>query len=241
MRKFVGIDLAAEADRTGLAFISESAGRCVVEPVDVGADDDVITRAFVDAEKIGIDVPLGWPELFIKLIATHAVHTLAAPETTDRKWRRSLTMRATDIAVHERTGVWPLSVATERIAYAAILWAGIEANLRAKGWSVPRDGSAALVEVYPAAALRCWALQHRGYKGAKNADARSLLVDSLSMRFPKLEWNGHADHCIDDDNALDAVLAALIAYEAFCGRCVPPPDDLSSVVGHEGWIWIPQT
>lgn len=241
MKMFAGVDLAAEASRTGLALLSESDGKCLVERLQVGADDISITDTISIAERTGVDVPFGWPDRFVELITAHSAQELHPPQSTDREWRRGNAMRATDVAVHEQTGIWPLSVATERIAYAAMRWAGIEASLRENGMRVARDGSGAILEVYPAAALKRWSLQHRGYKGTNNSASRLELVAGLSERTSYLDWNGHRDQCIEDDNALDAVLAALIAYEAFSGRCVPPPDELLTVVEREGWIWIPRS
>lgn len=131
-------------------------------------------------------------------------------------------------------------MATERIAYAAMRWAGIEARLKAEEVPVVRDGSDAVYEVYPAAALKAWGLQHRGYKGQKNSEVRHQLVDELSKTFPNLEWNGHRDLCVADDNALDAALAAIIALEAYLGRCEPAPAELQSSARREGWIWVPR-
>jgi hypothetical protein len=149
-------------------------------------------------------------------------------------------MRFTDREVHRRTGLTPLSVSTDRIAHPALRWAGIEARLRDSGFGVARDGSGVVCEVYPAAALRCWSLTHRGYKGPKNAGERADLVVALSETLTWLDWNGHQDQCAADDNALDAVLAALVAREAARGRCAPPPEELREVVCREGWIWLPQ-
>ena len=119
-------------------------------------------------------------------------------------------------------------------------WAGIEAQLGELGLSPGRDGSGVICEVYPAAALRCWSLPHRGYKGTKNSALRADLVARLSRQLTWLDWNGHQSLCIADDNALDAVLAAVIAREVERGRCVPPPDELRDVAAREGWIWLPQ-
>lgn len=238
---FAGIDLAAEASRTGLALISELGGRLVLERLQVGADDASIIDTIAISERAGVDVPFGWPDQFVELITAHSAQELHPPQSTDRKWRRGKAMRVTDVAVHEQTGIWPLSVATERIADAAMRWTGIEASLREKGMRVARDGSGALIEVYPAAALKQWSLQHRGYKGTNNSTSRFEIVAALSERAVDLDWNGHRDQSIADDNALDAVLAALIAYEVFNGRCVPPPNELLPVVEREGWIWVPKS
>ena len=236
---FVGIDLAADPVRTGFA-VMRGDGRSVLESVEVGAEDETIIEAIRIATRAGVDVPLGWPEPFVDLVREHAAGTLPAPGTTGPQWRRALAMRTTDREVHRRIGLTPLSVSTDRIAHPAMRWAGIEARLRELGLSPSRDGSGVICEVYPAAALRCWSLPYRGYKGMKNSAARADLVARLSRQLSWLDWNGHQDLCAADDNALDAVLAAVIAREVELSRCVPPPDELRDVASREGWIWLPQ-
>ncbi|ROR72189.1 uncharacterized protein DUF429 [Bogoriella caseilytica] len=211
----------------------------VLEHVLVGATDEDLVAAIETAGRTGVDVPLGWPARFVDLVSAHATASLPAPASTGSDWRRSLAMRVTDRDVHRRTGLTPLSVSTDRIAYPALRWAGIEARLREQGTDVSRDGSGAVIEVYPAAALRCWSLPHRGYKETKNAGARLGLVTELEARTPWLDWNGHRDLCAADDNALDAVIAALITREASLGACEPPPEDLREIARQEGWIWLP--
>jgi hypothetical protein len=237
---FVGVDLAAQPRRTGLAVLRDLGGTLLVTQARSGAEDDELVRAITGSVKTGVDVPVGWPDRFVDLLAAHAAGTLSPPDSTGDAWRRDLAMRATDLAVHRRTGLTPLSVSTDRIAHPALRWAGIEARLRASGLDVARDGSGMLCEVYPAAALRAWSLPHRGYKGTKNAAPRSELVAALSRAVPALDWNGHRERCTADDDALDAVLAALIAREVTHGRAEPPPPELREVARREGWIWVPR-
>lgn len=239
-RTYVGIDLAAQPRRTGLAVLREDGERCVLDQVRLGAEDGALLEAASGATKAGIDVPLGWPRRFVQLLAAHAVHELPAPESTGDDWRRDLAMRATDRVVHRRTGLTPLSVSTDRIAHPALRWAGIEARLRDRGLDVARDGSGGICEVYPAAALQIWGLTHRGYKGVKNQVPRAALVDSLSARLPCLDWNGHRGLCASEDDALDAVLAALIAREVEHGRADPPDAEHLELARQEGWIWLPR-
>lgn len=237
---FVGVDLAAQPRRTGLAVLREADGSVVVEVARSGAEDDDLLAVIPGSAKTGVDVPLGWPDRFVDLVTAHAAGTLCPPDSTGDAWRRDLAMRATDLSVHQRTGLTPLSVSTDRIAHPALRWAGIEARLRASGLDVSRDGSGTICEVYPAAALRAWSLPHRGYKGTKNAAPRSELVAALSRTIPALDWNGHRELCTADDDALDAVLAALIAREVAQGRAEPPPQELREVARREGWIWVPR-
>lgn len=148
-------------------------------------------------------------------------------------------MRKTDLEVHRRTGLVPLSVVADRIAHAAIRWAGIEARLKEAGVNAARDGSGVICEVYPAAALKRWSMPFRGYKRRENAQARHELVMTLSDAFRWLDWADHKETCSRDDNALDAVLAALIARQVAGGACEGPPDELLETVRTEGWIWLP--
>ncbi len=175
---FVGIDLAADVKRTGLAVLREGAGNVVVDGVLVGATDEDLIDATQVAARAGVDVPFGWPKDFVETIYAHASGTLEAPASTGSEWRRNLALRATDQAVHQRTGLTPLSVSTDRIAYPALRWAGIEARLRDMGTEVARDGAGVVCEVYPAAALKVWGLPHRGYKGLKNSAKRAAYFRS---------------------------------------------------------------
>src|SRR5699024_821159 len=126
----VGIDLAADPRRTGLAALRESGGTVLVEQVTVGADDTLIVETVEAADYVGIDVPLGWPQRFVDLLSLHAAGTLPAPASTAPEWRRGLAMRDTDREVHRRTGLTPVGVFANRIAHPALPRAVAEARLR---------------------------------------------------------------------------------------------------------------
>src|SRR5699024_32255 len=70
---------------------------------------------------------------------------------------------------------------------------------------------------------------------------RAALVDALAARLPDLDWNGHRPLCESEDDALDAVLAALIAREVAQGRAVPPREEELELARQEGWIWLPRS
>lgn len=240
--RYVGLDLAAQDRRTGLAVLREedpASGALVLEEAATGADDALIAQRVRGAGKVGVDVPVGWPRGFVELLAAQATGTLSPPGSTGDEWRRGLAMRETDRAVHARTGLTPLSVSTDRIAHPALRWSGIEARLREEGIDVARDGNGRICEVYPAAALRRWGLPHRGYKGTGGRAARRGLVEALGGRFPGLDWAGRDAACVEEDDVLDAVIAALMAREVARGRAVPPPDPLRETALVEGWIWLP--
>ncbi|WP_275542300.1 DUF429 domain-containing protein [Brachybacterium vulturis] len=46
--------------------------------------------------------------------------------------------------------------------------------------------------------------------------------------------------CTDDDNALDALIAAGVARDVDLGRAAPPPPELADLAAGEGWIWLPE-
>lgn len=237
--KYCGIDLAANPKFTGLAILAQRGDTLHLESITLGIDDEHIINAVQHATQTGVDVPVGWPKPFVEFIAAQAQHTLAAPESTDGPWRKTLAMRATDIDVHRRTGITPLSVSTNLLAYPAFRWAGIEAHLRQLGLNVARDGSGIIAEVYPAAALHRWNIPHTGYKGARNQATRQHILTALAARFPELEFNDYESLMLADDNALDALLSALVAHLITAGQCEGPPEELRELALVEGWIWIP--
>jgi Protein of unknown function (DUF429) len=83
------------------------------------------------ASKTGIDCPFGWPAAFVSFVtAHHASHPIPADGTGSR---RNVTMRRTDLFVHEQLGLTPLSVSADRIAHVALRCAVLLAKLEAAG------------------------------------------------------------------------------------------------------------
>jgi predicted nuclease with RNAse H fold len=219
----VGVDLATEPAKTAMAVLRWSATGAAVQSLVLDVDDAAITNAATHADKLGIDCPLGWPDDFLVFLQEHhAGHVVAPQEVAGRDWRRKLAYRATDRAVRERTGLTPLSVAADRIGLTAMRAAGILSRLAAEGRPVDRAGNGIVVEVYPAASLRCWGLPFRAYKGRKRRAAREALIDALLKRTPWLDLGAYVDLCADSDDALDAVIAALTSRAAPSPRRVPP-------------------
>lgn len=167
--------------------------------------------------------------------------TGAGRGTTDESWRSTAILRTTDRELHARTGLRPLSVSSDRIAYPALRWAALERTLRAEGMDCSRDGSGRISEVYPAGALQAWNLPHHGYKGSAGAGVREQIITRLMELLPWLDWNRTEDLCLRNDNALDALLAALSAREVRLGAVPPPPPQLRADALVEGWIMTPIT
>jgi predicted nuclease with RNAse H fold len=134
-----------------------------------------------------------------------------------------------------------LSVSADRIAHVVLRCAVLLAKLDAAGDPVDRSGSGPVAEVYPAASLRSWGLDHRSYKNRANTDALGHLVDQLLDKAPWLECAGHEEAMRRSHDAFDAVIAAMTARAAALGQTFPAAgDDLAAAAAAaEGWIVIP--
>ncbi len=254
MTRVAGVDLAAEAAGTALAVLRAGGGAVALESLTPGCDDQTIVRATRDVELIGIDCAFGWPRGFVDFVARHsgavegsaagggvqpADPTAALAPTGDLAWRRRLAYRETDRFVTERTGARPLSVATDRLGMTALRCAVLLQRLAADGRVVDRSGQngSAVVEVYPAMALRVWGLARPGYKTAP--DARRALIAHLEQAAPWLQLGEHRTLMTTSADALDAVLAALVALAHGHGASIPPEPHQQALAASEGWIAIP--
>ncbi len=232
----LGVDLAASPKRTAVCWIDWADGRAEIRDARAGATDEELLGWFERADKVGIDAPFGWPDAFVESIASHR---------EGRPWpghpMEHLRLRETDRHAHERTGIWPLSVSSNLVAIPAMRCAGLLSRYGAVHGPVPRDGSGKLVEVYPAAALKRWGLPHSGYKGKANAASRAKLVQQLRDRTEP--WLAASDEiwgdCSENDDVLDAVVAALAARAAATGRCAQISAALTAAASREGWIRLP--
>lgn len=263
--RIAGVDLAAQAAGTALAVLRVEPGNpgepnnprratVVLETLRLGVDDEAIMRGTRDAGLIGIDCAFGWPVDFVDFVAGHAsavvratagggvqpaAPTASLPATGDLAWRRRLAYRETDRVVTERTGARPLSVATDRLGMTALRCAVLLDRLAGDGRVVDRSGEhpSAVVEVYPAMALRVWGLARSGYKQAP--DARRALIADLERAAPWLRLGVHRDLMTTSADALDAVLAALVALTHARGASIRPARDQQALAASEGWISIP--
>jgi predicted nuclease with RNAse H fold len=236
----VGVDLAAEPAGTAIAWIEWTATGAFVRDLTGPATDDAVVAAIRQADKAGIDCPLGWPAEFVAFIQAHQTGELVAPDgIAGRDWRRRLAYRHTDLDVHRKTKLMPLSVSADRIGHTAMRCAALLARLAPSGRPVDRSGTGTVVEVYPAATLKVWNLPHRGYKRPANRAALTKLVDVLLRAAPWLGLGPHEDICRRSDHALDAVIAALAARAAHLGLTVQPDRHQTRYAITEGWIALP--
>jgi predicted nuclease with RNAse H fold len=238
----VGVDLAAESEGTAIACLEWSPGHARLRGLLLGAEDRQILEVVKRADKAGIDCPLGWPAPFIEFVSAHQHGNVAVPaELAGRDWRRRLAYRCTDVAVHELTGRWPLSVAADRIGHTAMRAAGLLARLAADGQPVDRAGAGVVVEVYPAASLQRWGLPSRGYKRKANLGVLNDLVDRLTKAAPWLDLDAAKALYRSSDHAIDAIVAALTARAAAQGLVTMPTAEQLEPARIEGWIAVPKS
>lgn len=141
-------------------------------------------------------------------------------------------LRSTDRAVRDGLGPQPLSVSTDRIAFAAMRCARLLSALASAGHPVDRTGSGKIIEVYPAAALRSWDISPSndaddpgGFKGKARPPplVEPLSSHGSSTRRAEDIPTDLADQCRGDDDKLDAFVCALIARAADTNCAQPAP------------------
>src|SRR3954451_4425371 len=157
-----GIDLASQPDNTAVCLVEWRPDQAAVVELARGKDrygDRLHDKRLMHAmlgdlygpapAMTAIDAPLGWPTLFAHVISNQADWPDGLEENP-----AELLLRATDLFVGQRTGKRPLSVTTERIAYAAFRANRLLGRLeRATSLHIDRSGTAGVVcETYPDAA-----------------------------------------------------------------------------------------
>jgi predicted nuclease with RNAse H fold len=224
----LGIDLAAQPKNTGAVLLEWSdAGSTVVE-AGVGYDDDrlleLASRAFNGGGRVGLDCPLGWPAPFVRFVTAHAAGEWLADDGQDT---RQLRLRHTDLAVHARLGLTPLSVSTNMLGITAFRAARLQSMLKSAGLPADRSGEGLLVEVYPAASRRAWSL----------ANQRSIREIEAVVPLTLTEDSRKA---LESEHVFDGLIAALTARAAALGATDAPPAEHRADTASEGWIHVPR-
>jgi predicted RNase H-like nuclease len=84
-------------------------------------------------------------------------------------------------------------------------------------------------------------LVHQGYKHHEGATIRAALVDHfIEATAAWVSISAEARSAmVRDDNAFDALVAALTARAWISGLARPIPDELEAAAATEGWIALP--
>lgn len=98
-----------------------------------------------------------------------------------------------------------------------------------------------MVEVYPSAALRCWAFPSEGYKRSSGRVIREALVESFVERTRR--WVALTPEvwacCLESDNAFDTLIAAVVARAAELNMVHAIPQEHLDAARVERWIALP--
>ncbi|MGH8904774.1 MAG: DUF429 domain-containing protein [Egibacteraceae bacterium] len=236
----LGVDLAAQPSATGVCEIVWDGRGGIVRVIDGRHTDERLVELMRKADKVGVDVPFGWPEPFVDALVAHRDgQGWPGCGRDPDEHRRQLRLRRTDEIVRETCGRDPMSVSCNLLGITAMRWAGLEDRLRADR-PVDRSGLGWAVEVYPAAALRQWGLRDRGYKKGKNRTVLEALVSTLVREAGAgLRFAGGAEAALRADDAFDALVASLVARAAHLGLTTAPEPPDSTRARTEGWIHVP--
>jgi Protein of unknown function (DUF429) len=100
-----------------VATIKRADTRAVVRDVSRPADNDSVMSVIEEADKTGIDCPFGWPDAFVRFVATHHCGWADMPGSgISAGWQQELTMRRTDAFVHDKLGIMALGVSADKLA-----------------------------------------------------------------------------------------------------------------------------
>jgi len=202
----------------------------------VGATDEAITSMAAGAQYVGIDAPFGWPKAWVAAVAAHRPGERFAADGSPAQ----LTRRYTDAWIASNVGIRPLPVAANLIGATAIRCARIVAAL---GRPVDTGASVqpgSVSEVYPAAALKRWGHSFTLYKGRKWHEARLALVAALIQAgLPVALPSAHRPVLEASDDALDALIASLVARAVALGLTDDCPTEAREHCQSEGWIRVP--
>jgi predicted nuclease with RNAse H fold len=240
----LGIDLAAGARDTAVCTVTWGKKRARVEAVATGreaadqTDDAGLVGAMAGVDRVGIDVPFGWPSAFVDAVARH---------DEGKRWRGedrdALRFRETDRHVREHVPtILPLSVSTEKLGVTALRAAALLDEMAVRGVPIDRSGIAGpIAEVYPAAALRRWIGRRCFYKGPAPKDDRQALLDQLVAGIGdafRMDPDIRAQ-CVASDHAFDAFVSALVARAVARGQTDLPRKKQRALARREGWIHVP--
>jgi hypothetical protein len=235
-----GVDLAAQPARTAVAVIDWRAARARVTHLQVGVDDAAIVSLAEGSARVGVDCAFGWPDEFVAYVAANQRGEAPHPDHRGLAGRRRLAYRETDRAVQQLTGRLPLSVSTDRLGLTAMRCADLLSAFAAAGDTIDRSGETGrMVEVYPAAALRLWGVDVAGYK--TDPAARVRAASNVAAATTRLDLEAEQERLVAaSDDALDAVVAAVIARAHAVGAVHPMPASERDRARREGWIALPK-
>lgn len=187
-----------------------------------------------------VDVPFGWPDLFVQLMGDRHERPLSAEELPlDDEWEtwrtKDVAQRRTDafLTNHDKIKTRPLPASFQLLGATAAMWALIESRLLSLGVAVDRAGiNGTLCETYPRAAMAGWA-----FIAKSKAD-----WEMLRQVFGFLTVEPELEAAMASDDVCDAVVCSLVARARDRGLTIGPRDhEELSAARREGWIHVTTT
>jgi hypothetical protein len=250
----IGIDMATEPGRTGLAV--GRSGRSgiprIIRAYALKTRDSLVqavlaqsTQSTQNAQSaqtapstqaartlLAIDAPLGWPAQMGSVLAQHEAGG-PIPVARDRFFARQ-----TDLFLSRALSKRPLEVGSNyiaRTAHAALrLLTQLEGELGAPvplAWDPSDWAGIAAIEVYPAGTMASIGLKPTGYKRSREARVRTLETLNGLM-----DLGGSFEDAAGNEHVLDGILCVLGGHDFLAGRCMTPGS--AEVARKEGWIWV---
>lgn len=233
----LGIDLSTNPKLTALCLLDWSnIGPAQIGALQVGASNEEIYRLAVGVGQIGIDAPFGWPRPWAAAVAEHRPGTSFGAEGTSAE----LTLRYTDKWITANVGIRPLPVAANLIGATAIRCARVVGATGRPVDTGEPGPTGSVSEVYPAAALKRWGQSWSLYKGKRYREARVALVAALEEAGLPVQLTAPDRGVLAaSDDALDALVASLVARAIAISLTDDCPADAAELARQEGWIRVP--
>ena len=233
-----GLDVSTNKAKTAAVAIDWSTeGTAMVVDVvhPLMASDVAPLIAEHHGSRWAVDVPFGWPDRFVALMASRHNQPLpveARPADADwETWRtRQVAQRLTDafLTDDERIKTRPLPASFQLLGATAAMWVLIEAQLTDLGVPIDRAGiDGNVCETYPSAALSAW---HLG-------KAKQTWPE-LQQNFLFLKADQRLVDRFSSDDVCDAVVCALIARARDLNLTILPAEGAVAAARREGWIHV---
>jgi hypothetical protein len=233
-----GLDMSTSPAKTAAVAVAWSPDQAritqILQPLRASAIVDLI--AAHAGEHWAVDVPFGWPDRFVALMADRQEMPLppkVIPDDTEWElWRTKwVAQRRTDafLTTDPRIRTRPLPASFQMLGATAAMWALIEARLAQRGVAIDRSGVTGLVcETYPRAALAAWL----------HIETTKANAAQLGKLFPYLIVPEEHLARLANDDVCDAIVCAMVARARSLGLTIAPSDADQSAAAREGWIHV---
>ena len=233
-----GIDLASQSAGTALAVLEWTSVGAKARVIEAGVDDEFILESAKESQFISMIAPFGWPEPFFQFLLDHRDGRVNEPRrVATTSGRDHIMYRTTERRVREWMGLKLMSATSNMLGTTTLRCAGLLTRFQDEGIEVSRGGGGQATEAYPSASLHAWGLYESAYKN--KPEVRTTILEQITRRV-NLSLGEWGNLCLENDDAFDALIAALTARSVAKGLWrAPLGDEEINAARTEGWICIP--